>query len=448
MKKIITSAAVAAALTTAAFAAGTLTVDGDTFKVSKELLVAKAVDVNITSPLTYTAGIANSSANEPGFEIVFTGLTPSAKDLLMIDAETNATIATFSRIDGSSVILEAKATVSVNRNKTYKLVSNDSNASITAGDLTLKLPQGTTSAKAKLILTDNTGVNTLDSVEDDIISTVQQFSASVKTKFDQQIDSSKAFKKFVNVLPASDVQDTVQVDFINIGADLDKAAGADKATVVVHFDQNLSTVALVKPIVGLPTQTMNDTNMTLVYSGGAEDVNQTGSVATFILDGTTAMNATNFTASVDVNFETSYSNKLLDKVDAGKWDIYGYTAQIPNVTTIAGSFETVMKFTNKSDSDVEAYFTLRDKDGTVATVDTKDTADTLETIKKGATSIFKASDLLAKVTDAAFNKTTSFSVEVTIPTTPTNIYGFASFQNLKLGQFKDLPIYNSSTMSY
>jgi hypothetical protein len=56
--------------------------------------------------------------------------------------------------------------------------------------------------------------------------------------------------------------------------------------------------------------------------------------------------------------------------------------------------------------------------------------------------------LLAQVTDVAFNKTASISVEVSVPATPTNIYGFASFRNLKLGQFKDLPIYNSSTLSY
>jgi hypothetical protein len=446
MKKIITSAAVAAALTTGAFAAGTLTVDGSTYKVSKELLQAKAVDVNITTAIDYKAGIANSSAAEPGFEIVFAGLTPSAKDLLMIDADTNATVAQFSRIDGSSIILDAKSGASVNRNKTYRLVSNDSNSSITAGDLKLTLPKGTTSAKAKLILTDNTGFNTLDTVEDDIITTVQQFSASVKTKLSEQIDSSKDFKTFLN----SGTTDTYEISFVNLGSTLDYDANATKVDLVLFADQNLTkngyTVGKSAGS-GNPTVVEKDLNTTSTYNDAESDNNQSDTMS-LAVDGASAMSITTFTASaiVTVNGITSPLT-IMDKAEAGKWDIYGYTAQIPNVVAIASRFETTIKFTNKGNEDANIYFTLRDKDGTVALVNSA-TNTNIPSLKAGTTSTYNASTLLAQITDVAFNKASSMSVEVSVPATPTNIYGFASFRNLTLGQFKDLPIYNSSTLNY
>jgi hypothetical protein len=443
MKKIITSAAVAAALTTGAFAAGTLTIDGSTYKVSKELLQAKAVDVNITTAIDYKAGIANSSAAEPGFEIVFAGLTPSAKDLLMIDADTNATIAQFSRIDGSSVILATKSGASVNRNKTYRLVSNDSNSSIEPGDLTLTLPKGTTSAKAKLILTDNTGFSALDTVEDDIITTVQQFSASVTTELSEKIDSSADFKKFV----AAGKADTYEISFVNIGSTLNYAADATKVELVLFADQNLTKNGYAAATDGAGSIVAYDMNTTLTYSDADSDDNQSDE-NNLTVNGTSAMSITTFTASAIVTVDGITSPlTVMDKEEAGKWDIYGYTAQIPNVVAIASRFETTIKFTNKGNEDANIYFTLRDQDGTVALVNSA-TNTNIPSLKAGTTGTYNASTLLAQVTDVAFDKANSMSVEVSVPATPTNIYGFASFRNLALGQFKDLPIYNYSDFNY
>jgi len=447
MKKIITSAAVAAALTTGAFAVGTLTVNGGTFKVSKELLQAKAVDVNITTAIFYKAGIVSSSASEPGFEIAFAGLTPSAKNLLIVDAETNATVAKFSRIDDSSIILEAVSGKSINRNKSYKLVSKDNNASITAGDLELTLPKGTTSAKAKLTLTDNTGVSKLDEVEDDIITTVQQFSASVKTKLDEKIDSSADFKKFVGGVAF----DSYEISFVNnFSATTGKWANATKVDLVLFSDQNLTKngySAVTLAPAGDGSIDKKDMNTTLTYTDIASDSNQSH-VNTLTVNGTSAMGITTFTASaiVTVNGITSPLT-IMDKAEAGQWDIYGYTAQIPNVAAIAPNFETTIKFTNKGNENANIYFTLRDADGTVALVNSAINTN-VPSLQAGTTQTYNASMLLAQVTDVAFDKTTSISVEVSVPATPTNIYGFASFKNLKLGQFKDLPIYNSSTLSY
>ncbi len=454
MKKIITSAAVAAALTTGAFAVGTLTVNGGTFKVSKELLQGTAVDVNITTAIFYKAGITGSSASEPGFEIAFAGLTPSAKNLAIIDAETNATVAKFSRIDDSSIILEAKSGASINRNKSYKLVSfsddndgtNDDNTTITAGDLKLTLPKGTTSAKAKLILTDNTGVSKLDEVEDDIITTVQQFSASVKTKLDDKIDSSADFKKFIS----NTLLDTYEISFVNNAPSLNKWADATKVDLVLFSDQNLTKngyTAATAAAAADGTIDKKDMNTTLTYTDAASDSNQSHT-NTLTVTGASAMSITTFTASAIVTVDGITSPlTIMDKAEAGQWDIYGYTAQIPNVTAIAPNFETTIKFTNKGNENANIYFTLRDTDGTVALVNSAINTN-VPSLQAGTTQTYNASMLLAQVTDVAFNKTASISVEVSVPATPTNIYGFASFRNLKLGQFKDLPIYNSSTLSY
>jgi hypothetical protein len=362
----------------------------------------------------------------------------------MIDADTNATVAQFSRIDGSSIILAAEPGQSVNRNKTYRLVSNDSNSSITVGDLTLKLPKGTTSAKAKLILTDNTGFNTLDTVEDDIITTVQQFSASVTTKLDQKIDSSADFKTFVLAAKA----DTYQISFVNLRSTLNYAADATKVELVLFADQNLTKNGYTASSTAAPGSIVtHDMNTTLTYNDVQSDTNQSD-VNTLTVNGTSAMSITTFTASAIVTVDGITSPlTVMDKAEAGKWDIYGYTAQIPNVVAIASRFETTIKFTNKGNEDANIYFTLRDQDGTVALVNSA-TNTNIPSLKAGTTSTYNASTLLAQVTDVAFDKANSMSVEVSVPATPTNIYGFASFRNLTLGQFKDLPIYNSSELNY
>jgi len=141
---------------------------------------------------------------------------------------------------------------------------------------------------------------------------------------------------------------------------------------------------------------------------------------------------------------------LVPKVtkNAGEWAIYGYNAQIPNVAGVEGRYETTMKFTNRSGLDTDIFFTLIDQDGTIVELSSADFPNEIAALPHNTTGKYNATDLLALVTDPEFDKNRSISVEVSIPTTPSAVYGAAAFKNNMTGQFNDLPIYNTSSMTY
>jgi hypothetical protein len=404
MKKIITSAAVAAALTTVAFATGTgtLSVDGGTTSVSKELIEHRAVDINLTKKIDYKAGVILATASEAGFELKFPGLKPiGTLGLEVKDAETNATVATFQRndTDADSVIMQAVGGTSIIRNKMYKLVSDDDNTSITDGDLKLTLPKGTTTGSMELVLTDNTGTTILDdNAKAPVINIVEQFFAELVTPLSADIDAATDFKEFYTGSGAkatTSTTDTYAIKYTNLRTSIDHPADADKVEFVVFADQNLTTYDVAASVSGgVYDMADYDKNVTAALDGEDSDNNQSATV-TLTTDKTGPMSVTKFTIATKVTFETNGTKSLIDSgTDAGTWGIYGYTAQIPNVTAKVNTFETVIKYTNRGETDAAVYFTLRDPDGTVAKFSTDDIA-ALNGIPAGQTTTYKASELLA-----------------------------------------------------
>ncbi|MCD6258009.1 MAG: hypothetical protein J7J31_00240 [Helicobacteraceae bacterium] len=413
--------------------------------------------------MVYKCGMTASTATEPGFELKFPGLTPIAESNITIaDSDTNVTVAVFDRNDGESVIFSTVSGTTIQRNKNYtvghELNATHSDTTRLGTSLMLSLPVGTTTADASLILYSNSGDSTLDTATDTILETRTQFTGSFGTQLDAQIDASADFLLFNadGARADSTTQDSYTFTFAN-DKDIDFAATSTDVTYTVFADRNISTFTVTAADADTndvfsgswadavwPAPTVNDYNITASVVG---DTN--GSVTEEVqltVAPTEDMAIVNFTGQGVVTFDGGATKTLFSGVSAGNWTIYGYTAQIPNVAGLS-THDTVMKFTNRSSLNTNIYFTLIDPDGTTATLNSADNAE-IASLNADTTGTYVASALLALVDDAAFDKTGSISVEVSIPTTPDAVYGMASFKNNALGQFKDLPVYNSSSMGY
>jgi len=277
-----------------------------------------------------------------------------------------------------------------------------------------------------------------------------EYTGSVSQKFNARIDASNSFYTFYDQNSDGGIKKADDSIFnLHQNATLNGASlGVTNATLIVEFDQNLTKNGYSEST-GTAT-TANDLNVTDAVTGifnASNTVADHNETITLTVNGTSAINKTSFSAHAYVTSGATNFD-LISKTteNAGAWTIYGYNAQIPNVVGLS-TIDTTMKFTNRSSLDTEIYFTLIDPDGTIATLNSVDNTG-LASLAANSTGAYKASALLALVTDPAFDKTGSISVEVSIPTTPSSVYGMASFKNKTLSQFKDLPVYNSSNMAY
>lgn len=458
LKKITLSALAAAMLTSAAVAAGTgtFTYDGlgsnTSYVVASEMYLGtgdtnNTLDANNT--MSYTTGsVPSGTVTEPAMTLEFpTGV------LAFMSTDSNVTIQggiTIGTLKASSngtnqIIFDKVAGTSVNSNTDLNIT----------GALTVQFPDGTTSTTSTFKVGYSTSPDTADEGTTTLITSVDQISASVTTKFAGFIDAANEFKLLVTAAGANLTPDTavITIDSDPTGIDNPVLALGTTFATILNVDTNVSTAGAMTSaqtagtatIVliaqgadnnytsGLTAVTLDATDETLTYSFAPTGVNGTGTLAPTVF---TATATGTYTAGTETLFTAS---------DAGSWTIYGYSAQIPNVSGLS-THDTTMKFTNSSSTASEIYFTLIDPDGTTVTLNSLN--DGLTSLGVNVTGTYKASALVALITDTNFDATGSFSVEVSIPTTPNSVYGMASFKNTALGQFKDLPVYNSSTMGY
>ena len=442
IKKIGLSTLAAAVVTTSAVA-GTLSVTGGVNNVSSELLSVQAVDVNVTNGFTYVNGMTAASATEPGFELAFPGSTivAAANADITIQDENNVTVARFNRVEGSSIIFDTVATTVINRAATYKVTKDDNvTTGIDATELQITMPQDSASASSTLTLYSNSGDSTLDTASNTVITARAQYSAAITTAYDAQIDASAGFLQFTS--GTANVTDDFGWSFTNDSDNMPATAQATLTSylLTVSADQNLTSYGATIQVGNADDNNVSDSAISYGVTTDANGTVADTANTTTVAPGTTAMDTTVFTASGVVTFDGG-ATKSLVSTSAGSWTIYGYTAQIPNVSGLS-THNTTFKFTNRSSLDTEIYFTLIDPDGTTVTLNSV-ANPTIADLPSDTTGTYKASNLVALITDPNFDATTSFSVEVSIPTTPTSVYGMASFKNTTLGQFKDLPVYNS-----
>ena len=495
IKNITLSAIAASVVTTAAFA-GTITNSGTVGLVGSEKLSLGAVTVtksfgSAAGATVYTpTNIPATSLKNPIFKYTF----GNATNLVVVDTnvsvfngplngdDTNLTsenwtqIATNPQLSGTHTEVISFNAVNSNtyayNNKKYIVANSDGNASaqLTSPDINVSVAQAATgnlTLQGELYSGDSQSQADLAPATA-IAKVGPEYTGNVSLKFNNTIDASLSFGKFHDfnspVTTPAETATTDQATFnIHRNATLSGASlGATRPVLDVFFDQNTSKYITTKAF---------DTVAGTLGAGGTaltNDLNATDKAAVGVFAATNLAVDTNttltltaaptspdeikktvFTTHTYVTSGTS-SFDIISKTtkNAGEWTIYGYNAQIPNVASTS-AVDVVMKFTNRSTIASDIFFTLIDPDGTVVTLNSKDYSE-IASIPADQTGTYKASTLapLATAKDANFNASGSFSVEVSIPTTPSNVYGMASFKNLTLGQFKDLPVYNNSSNNY
>jgi len=473
INKIGISALAASVLVSVVYA-GTITTAGTTSKIGKEQLSLTDINVsNVTGQarVSYTpTAIPAGSLKNPIFKFTFTNakslVDSSANGLGVFQVldgnESNTTQANYTLVGKTATVSGANsevvsfnassASTYVYNNKKYVIrdinaTGTGTNVIATDENLTATVVKGSTASvtiSAGLYSGDSQALN--DSANAATIYTVAtEYTGAINTKFNARIDAAATFYKFYdqNIDGTLKVADQLQ-------ATITKATGFIAGGIlsgvtnalIIYPDQNLTKNAIAATSTGTVSGLAKDTNITVtaLTAGVKEDVNLT-------VNGTTEIKKTTFDATLYVqSASTKFTLVAKSTGNAGIWTIYGYNAQIPNVSGLS-THNTTMKFTNRSSLNTNIYFTLIDPDGTVATLNSVDNTS-LASLNAGVTGTYKASDLVALITDTNFDATGSFSVEVSIPTTPSSVYGMASFKNTTLGQFKDLPVYNSSTMTY
>jgi len=451
IKKISLSAIAASMVATSAFAAGVLTTKPETMALElvKDQNVSVKSDINATYKPSMNAGVTDGK-----FVINLNGATINDNNLsnTYIYNKKQGKIVTKAGTQttgngGAKILLDIND--SINSGDTLYLVTGTTGTSPST-DLNLTVLSNAKSASMTMQIVNNNDTTLDTSNSKDIMTISPEWSASIKKSFDGLIDASNSFGQFINnTAPDTTTKDTATISITK--ATLTHNANISNLYFYVKPDNNVSTMGTFSLNDGTTTTNEDasyEYNTTVSTISVSRDIN-----ASFTDINKTEIKETNFTVSAKISGvvdNSSYKGDLLTATSFGAWSIYGYKADIPNVRG-DGIFETTLKFTNRSSINTKVYFTLIDQAGTVVSFDSSKVASVdAQSLSANKTVTYKASELrtLAHNKDANFANAGTFSVEVSIPTTPNKVYGYASFKNKDLGQFKDLPIYNSSKMTY
>jgi hypothetical protein len=479
IKKIGLSIAAVAMLGTASFA-GTVTNPGSVGLIGQEKLSLS--DVNISAVFGTTAStstgngivytptdIPATSLKNPIFKFTFangkdvvassttavfeaqdgnaTNATPTNYKLVAKTPQisgTNSNIISFNAVDSNTYAYNSKKYVVADSNGTD--VNGTAAVQLTvvkgsSSDLTLQAELYSGDSQAQADIAPATSIAKVGA----------EYTGSVSTEFNARIDASNSFYTFYDQGTTS-TADTAVFNLHQNATLTGASLGVTAGNIVVTFDQNLTKNAYTAAYTGTVTSaspTRNDNNVTdslaalFNTSNNAQDNNET---LTLVVDGASTINKTNFDVHAYVTSGTTNFDVISKTTgNAGAWTVYGYNAQIPNVAGKTGNFETVFEFANRSSIPADVFFTLIDPKGTIVTLSSVDNSADIASLPADNSSKYKATKLaaLAMAKDPSFLGNGYFNVEVSIPTTPSSVYGSASFLNSGSGQFKDLPVYNT-----
>jgi len=428
IKKIGLSALAASIVASSVFA-GTAKVETKT--IASELLsdnnATALVDINSSYAPKLNAGI-----NDGKIVVEFSNVANLSDydDVSIYNEKSSETVTNnveLAGADNNKLIFDING--SVNDGDTLVMKSGEDLASIN-----MTMLQGSSSVEVTFQTVNNNDTTLDTTAAGKLLEAKQQWSAMVESPMDAKIDAAADFVKFLWGMTS----DSGSVKLVK--TDLDFDTTSVNAYVYVKPDNNISKIATISLNGETPEQADSfeynttvasiDTNKSVIFA--ANDVNDT-------------IPETTFTTSVKVFNDQFKTKTLLQDADFGKWVINGFNAQIPNVVGNE-AIETTLKFTNSSSTDADIYVTMIDPAGETCSINS--TTGAISSVKAGQTATIFASEMIKACTNANFDATGSFSVEVTIPTTPDKVYGFASFKNKTLGQFKDLPIYSNKGNSY
>lgn len=452
INKKLSFVAAATLVSVSAFAAGTLATNPETMatELVKDSNVTVASDVNATYIPELNAGI-----NDGKFVINLTNATINDANVstLYIYNKKQGKIVTKDGTqatgnNGAKIIFDIND--SINSGDTLYLVEGNTTTSTNTTpktDMNLTISKNATTASMTMELVNNNDTTLDTSNSKEIMTMSPEWSVSIKKSFNGLIDASNKFGQFINNTDDTTTTDTAAIT-VTKATGITHGANISNLYVYVKPDTNVSTMGTFVLNDGSTTTKQAasfEYNTTVSNIGADRDIN-----ASFTDNNLTKMLPTSFFVSAKLDGvvgNLSSKSDLLTSTKFGAWKIYGYNAKIPNVASTS-AVDVTMKFTNRSGIDSNIYFTLIDPAGHTVDLSSEATPG-LASLAKGTTEAYKASALVALIPDGTtFDHTGSFSIEVSVPTTPTSVYGMASFKNKTLGQFKMLPIYNNSDLHY
>lgn len=506
--KLLVSTVAAAALVSNTFA-GVLTVPTGTTTtiISSEAL--SIADVNVTNVLSgayyIPEAITLTSLKNPIFEYKFSntaGFNVSANTVVcevidknplnIVDANMKI-VAVFQATTDTSIVLTGDngvgGDVYVSNQKVYVLraataLGNGSVGSQTtiAPTVTATYAQQNTCASAtpmtaKIIL----GTGDSQNPEDDsnsleIANSIQEYGISVSKEFSADIDASDDFATFVfpgNAVSATaddasvTVTKAILANPISAGFDLDSLQGPialattitnlnDSTDYITSVDANYTAAGSVADT-DAGSFSAGTTSYTLANTPTSPDagvLNIDGNViGVFDINAANTGKVLKTEFSVDSGWAgTATDCRAIDTI--GTWSVFGYQAQVPNVRASGTTQESYFNITNRSTITADAIFTLianNNGDGTTGNTCTF----TQDTIAPDGILQVTASELIASA-DAACTGFAAdiadnggkMSVEINVLTAPDSVYTYVNQVNGVTGVGKDLPVYNTSEMTY
>jgi len=428
IKKLALSTVAAAMVTTGALA-GTLTAVSQT--VGAEGVAKDAAMLRTDLNTSYTVSILGT-LNQGS--VIY--------NITNVDFNDTTDIAAFNVYDSTSATLITSSCASGSAGQ----IICDINDTITSGDTLILAPTASATDKGVALDVNVSAGFTISAVSTQLtnsattlidsgsaattLSTVTEWSAAITTPFANQIDASNDFLSFTS---ASDANATLTISQTTV----DVSSNALSATWRIIPDQNVSTFGTMNMTGGGVTQT-SDNNYTTGVNPAASGVYQ----ADFTPDGTNAIQEATFTTLLKSTFGTNVVNLLPSTTSFGSFTTYGYTAQIPGASYSAGTTDTTITLVNTGTSDTtDAVVTIQDATGTACSL-TSASASEVTKPTSGTSTKMKLSEMLGNTACSALTGT-SFSIELSVPTTPTNIYANAFVKNSSINQFKVLPVYNN-----
>lgn len=397
---------------------------------------ANAIPLKITSGVKVAVTGANLTITRTDGKAFDTN--SSAVKNLVLEDDSNTTIEADASLtnDHKSIIFTGETNQTIKPGDYYYLAPSKTNHQHIGIPLTLY--KGESGVGLKFTFSNQNGTVVDTATSGNLIKQgVSGFSMN-NSGFSRQIDASSGFLKFTNInnIYNNDITDSAEIDVTSAGTN------TIQPTLVGLFVQGSQTANLSgfkssftgsNSVKDSNTSGFADFNASTTAAGG----NKANIKIALTADGKQIIPATTFTANkiiaeFNYNGGKDYNTTLAKNYSLGSWSIYGYSAVVPNVTySSAANIQTVFTFTNQSSVSANVYFIVYKNNGG------KPTTVNMGVLPAGYTKKYNFSDILAK----GNLPQGSYTVKVSIPTTPTKVYGYASFRNSTLGAFKYLPMY-------
>lgn len=427
MKKIALSVATFAMVASTVYA-GTLSVTGVKQTAGAESVKTdKAYYNNVEVNTSYAATI-NGTVNQGSIIYTFSNVdinssNAAAYNVWNLTATNTALQVSKNCTNGSKgkVICDINGTITDGD----VLVVGENNATAT---MDFNTSAGYTGTTVGVELT-NSATTTIDSgAAVDLITTVNEWSAKVGNKFANTIDASASFLSFKAEANATVV---VSQTVPTLGTQTLSAAWS------VMPDQNVSTFVTISGTNAFTQGIDNNYTATLAAAG---TFNMKAAAI-----GTTAIKEASFTNSMKATFGTNAVNLITDLTDFGKFTTYGYTGNVAGASYSAGLTDTVISLVNnQTAASADVIVVITDASGSNSC--TLTSASDIELTKPSANSTtkYKLSTMLGNSKCSALTGT-GYSIQVTLPTTPTNVFAnaFVTRTDTSIPSFKVLPVYNN-----